>query len=114
MPPIARSNRITLKNLPSASVKARKRLLPTQQCSHGEAGPLSELRPGTRAPLRLDGRCVGYWVCTRAGARPVVAHAASTQAARTPVTLQEARRVAREARALSEAEAAFFPKSEDE
>lgn len=74
-------------------------------------------RRGGAAPLRLDGRCVGYLVCTRTGSRPVVAHAgwrttpetaartvltASTPSARTPVPLQEARRVAREARAIAE------------
>jgi deoxyribonuclease V len=79
-------------------------------------GPLPDARRGARTPLVLDGRCVGYWVCTRTGARPVVAHAgwrttpetaaqivvaASTEAARTPVPLQEARRVAREARDLA-------------
>ncbi|HEX2041446.1 MAG TPA: endonuclease V [Acidimicrobiales bacterium] len=78
-------------------------------------GPLPELRRGSRTPIRRDGREVGFWVCTRTGARPIVAHAgwrtspevaadvvlaASTEAARTPVPLQEARRVAREARAL--------------
>jgi deoxyribonuclease V len=71
---------------------------------------------GAATPIAVDGECVGYWLCTRAGARPVVAHAAwrttaetavevvlaaSTPAARTPVPLQEARRVAREARALA-------------
>jgi deoxyribonuclease V len=71
---------------------------------------------GATAPVQLDGRTVGCWVCTRSGARPVVAHAAwrtgpdtaaavtlmaSTEAARTPVPLQEARRVAREARTLA-------------
>jgi deoxyribonuclease V len=55
-------------------------------------------------------------VCTRTGARPVVAHtgwrtdidtavavalAASTEGARAPVPVQEARRVAREARDLA-------------
>lgn len=80
------------------------------------AGDLPELRRGASAPLHLDGRCVGFRVCTRTGARPVVAHAgwrttpeiaaatvlaASTAAARTPVPLQEARRVAREARAIA-------------
>jgi deoxyribonuclease V len=81
------------------------------------AGPVpEELRRGETAPLTLDGRCVGYWVCTHTGARPVVAHAgwrttpetaaqtvlaASTEGARTPVPLQEARRVAREARDLA-------------
>jgi deoxyribonuclease V len=79
-------------------------------------GPLPEFRRGATSPLTLDGRRVGYWVCTRTGARPVVAHAgwrttpetaartvlaASTEAARTPVPLQEARRVAREARDLA-------------
>ena len=79
-------------------------------------GDPPELRRGARAPLRLDGRVVGYWICTRTGARAVAAHAgwrttpdtaadtvlaASTEGARTPVPLQEARRVAREARALA-------------
>lgn len=77
-------------------------------------GPWPELRRGASSPVTIDGRCVGFWVCTRTGARPVLAHAAwrttpeaaaetvlasSTGAARTPVPLQEARRVAREARA---------------
>jgi deoxyribonuclease V len=72
---------------------------------------------GAIAPVSLEGRRVGYWVCTRTNARAVVAHAgwrtdpetaaatvlaASTEAARTPVPLQEARRVAREARASAE------------
>jgi deoxyribonuclease V len=79
------------------------------------SGPHPELRRGARVAIRLEDRCVGFWVCTKTGARPVVAHAgwrtspetaaqtvlaASTEAARTPVPLQEARRVAREARAL--------------
>lgn len=78
-------------------------------------GPMPEPVRGATAPVTIDGRGVGYWVCTSTGARPVVAHAgwrtspeaaartvlaASTGAARTPVPLQEARRVAREARAL--------------
>jgi deoxyribonuclease V len=77
---------------------------------------LPPLQRGARTPVRLGERCVGFWVCTRTGARPIVAHAgwrttpetaaatvlaASTEAARTPVPLQEARRVAREARALA-------------
>ena len=80
------------------------------------AGPEPDLRRGALATVHLEGRRVGFWVCTRTGARPVVAHAgwrttpetaaqtvlaASTEAARTPVPLQEARRVAREARALA-------------
>ena len=71
---------------------------------------------GASSPVLLDGRVVGYWVCTRTRARPVLAHAgwrtdpdtaaavvlaASTAAARSPVPLQEARRVAREARAIA-------------
>jgi len=81
------------------------------------SGPLPGLRRGARSPLLLDGRCVAYWVCTRNGAQPLVAHAGwrispetavdvvlatSTPAARTPVPLQEARRVAREARSLAD------------
>jgi len=80
------------------------------------SGPRPELRRGARSPLLLDGRCVAYWVCTRNGAQPLVAHAGwrtspetavdvvletSTPMARTPVPLQEARRVAREARSLA-------------
>jgi deoxyribonuclease V len=80
------------------------------------SGTVPALRRGETSPLRLDDRCVGYLVCTRTGARAVVAHAAwrtspqtavdvvlsaSTGAARAPVPLQEARRVAREARALA-------------
>lgn len=79
-------------------------------------GPEPEPVRGRRASLLLDGELVGYRVCTRTGARAVVAHAAwrttpeqaaeialaaSTDAARTPVPLQEARRVAREARAAA-------------
>ena len=71
---------------------------------------------GERADVVLDGEVVGSWVRTRTRARPVLAHAgwrtsvemaaalvlrASTEGARTPVPLQEARRVAREARALA-------------
>jgi deoxyribonuclease V len=72
-------------------------------------------RRGDSSPLTLDGDVVGYWVCTRTGAAPVVSHAgwrtdsttaaavvlaASTEGARAPVPLQEARRTAREARDL--------------
>jgi deoxyribonuclease V len=80
------------------------------------AGPRPELDRGAISPLEVDGDLVAYWVCTRRGVQPVVAHAAwrtspetaasvvlaaSTPEARTPVPLQEARRVAREARALA-------------
>jgi deoxyribonuclease V len=79
-------------------------------------GQLPELRRGAMTPVRVNSGCVGFWVCTRTGARPVLAHAgwrtspeaaaqivlaASTDEARTPVPLQEARRVAREARVLA-------------
>jgi deoxyribonuclease V len=79
-------------------------------------GPLPELRRGAMTPLHVEDRVVGFWICTKTGARPVVAHAgwrtsaetavqtvlaSSTDDARTPVPLQEARRVAREARALA-------------
>lgn len=71
---------------------------------------------GAWMPLTLDDAVVAASVCTRTGARPVVAHtgwrtdvetavavalAASTEGARAPVPLQEARRVAREARDLA-------------
>jgi deoxyribonuclease V len=67
---------------------------------------------GARAPLILDGEVVGAWVRTRAGVRPVTAHAgwltsADTAAAvtlrtatraRTPEPLRRAREIARRAR----------------
>jgi len=80
------------------------------------SGPEPPLRRGGLSPVRIEERIVAYWVCTRTAARPVLAHAAwrtspetaaaavllaSTEAARTPVPLQEARRAAREARDLS-------------
>jgi deoxyribonuclease V len=80
------------------------------------SGPEPPLMRGGLSPVRIGERIVAYWVCTRTDARPVLAHAAwrtspetaatavllaSTEAARTPVPLQEARRVAREARDLS-------------
>ena len=80
------------------------------------SGEEPDLRRGAMTPVRVDDQLAGFWVCTKTGARPVVAHAgwrttpeiaaatvlaASTDAARTPVPLQEARRVAREARALA-------------
>jgi len=81
----------------------------------GPAGN-GRLRRGSWAPLYLDGDVVAARLWTRTGARPVVAHAgwrtdvatavavalaASTEGARAPVPLQEARRVAREARDLA-------------
>jgi deoxyribonuclease V len=68
---------------------------------------------GAHAPLWLAGELVASWVRTRAGARPVVAHAgwqtsvaaavdivaAAARRARTPEPLRRAREVARNARA---------------
>lgn len=80
-------------------------------------GPAPALRRGESAPLVLGAEVVARWVCTRSGARPVVAHAGwrtdpstavavvlacSGEASRTPVPLGEARRVARESRAVAE------------
>ena len=82
------------------------------RASGGEPEPVR----GQWSPLTLDDEVVAASVCTRTGARPVVAHAgwrtdvetavavalvASTEGARAPVPLQEARRVAREARDLA-------------
>lgn len=81
-------------------------------------GPPSAER-GSSSPVAVDGEVVAHWVVTRTGARPVVAHVgwrttpeqavevvlrASTPSARTPVPLGEARRVAREARAIAAGE----------
>lgn len=83
------------------------------------SGSRPELGRGASSPLLLHDRCVAYWVCTRDGVQPLVAHAgwrtspedarrvalgASTPGARTPVPLEEARRVAREARSNAVAE----------
>jgi deoxyribonuclease V len=70
---------------------------------------------GATAPLRLGGEAVGYWVRTRAGAKPVAVHAAwqtdaqaavqvvlaATRRARTPEPLRRARTLARTLRAHS-------------
>jgi deoxyribonuclease V len=72
---------------------------------------------GATSPLLIAGHVVAMWVCTRTSTRPVVAHAGwrtspataaavvlgcSSEGARIPAPLGEARRVAREARALAE------------
>ncbi|MDZ7679997.1 MAG: endonuclease V [Acidimicrobiales bacterium] len=74
---------------------------------------------GAWMPVEQDGVAVGAWLCVRSGVRPVLVHAAwrtgvedavevvlraSVEDARTPVPLQEARRVAREARHLATAD----------
>jgi hypothetical protein len=64
---------------------------------------------------RVGGVFVGYWLRTRAGTRPLAVHAAwrtepdtaaevvlSTSRVRTPESLREARRRAREARAAAQ------------
>lgn len=81
------------------------------------SGDMPVLERGATAPLSIGGSVVAYWVCTRSSARPVVAHAGwrtsataaadlvlscSSEAARTPIPLVEARRAAREARAVAE------------
>ena len=67
---------------------------------------------GARSSLSLDGACVGAWVRTRAGARPVAVHAgwrtsldvaievvlSSALGHRTPEPMRHARRLARLAR----------------
>lgn len=67
---------------------------------------------GARAPLFLDGECVGAWLRTRGGARPLAIHPAwrttldvaidvvlgATFAHRTPEPVRRARRLARVAR----------------
>lgn len=67
---------------------------------------------GARSPLSLDGACVGAWVRTRAGARPVAVNAgwrtsldvaievvlSSALGHRTPEPMRHARRLARLAR----------------
>jgi deoxyribonuclease V len=94
--------------------------LPTVGVTHrglglrGDPPPLT--RRGEVAEVELDGEVVAAWVCTRTGVRPLLVHPAwrtevavavevvlrtSTEQARTPVPLQEARRVAREARTLA-------------
>ena len=68
--------------------------------------------PGARSPLVRSGEVVGYWVRTRAGAKPVAVHAAwrtdpevavavvlaAARRARTPEPLRRARTAARRAR----------------
>lgn len=93
--------------------------LPTVGVTHRPLmarGDFPPLVRGRSTPVAVDGDVVGRWVCTKTGARPVLAHAgwrtdphtaaavvlaSSTEGARTPVPLQEARRAAREARALT-------------
>jgi deoxyribonuclease V len=68
---------------------------------------------GARSPIRIDDETVGYWLRTRASARPLAIHAgwrvspersvevvqAALGGARTPEPLRQARRLARLGRA---------------
>lgn len=79
------------------------------------AGDWPEDRRGAASPLLLAGRVVGFWLRTRAGARPLAVHAAwgtdpeaaieivlaATGRARTPEPLRAARTAARQARAAA-------------
>jgi deoxyribonuclease V len=76
-------------------------------------GAWPESRRGSSSPLLLDTEIVGYWLRSRAGARPIAVHAGwgtdpdgavrvamwSLRRARTPQPLRYARRLARLARA---------------
>ena len=79
------------------------------------SGVLPPPERGATSPLHLDGELVARWTRTRSSARPIVAHAGwrttaetaasvvlgtSSKGARIPAPLGEARRVAREARAI--------------
>jgi deoxyribonuclease V len=92
--------------------------MPTVGVTHRPLVATGEWPPehrGARAPAFAGGEVVGYWVRTRARARPLLAHAAwrtdaETAAtvvlagairARTPEPLRTARRLARESRAAA-------------
>ncbi len=94
--------------------------LPTAGVTHRPllaAGDWPAEERGAVSPLLLDGELVGYWLRTRAGARPLAVHAAwgtdpglavdvvlaATRHARTPEPLRAARRAARRARAAAPA-----------
>jgi deoxyribonuclease V len=100
-----------LLDLPSVGVTHRTLL--------AEGEPAAGEGVGSTAPVRIGAEVVGRWLRTRAGARPVLAHAAwRTDAetasevvrrmslrARTPEPLRLARMAAREARAVAEGRA---------
>jgi deoxyribonuclease V len=96
--------------------------LPTVGVTHRPLlahGPWPGDARGARSPLLLDGECVGAWLRTRSGARPVAVHAgwrtdvevavevvlAAGDGHRTPRPLRHARRLARMARAHGAIEA---------
>jgi deoxyribonuclease V len=79
--------------------------------------------PGASAPLELDGECVGAWVRTRVGARPLAVHPGwrttletaievvlgAVQTHRTPEPLRHARHLARVTRAANGKQEASSP-----
>lgn len=90
--------------------------LPTVGVTHRPlcaSGAWPEDGLGAHSPLLLDGECVGAWLRTRAGARPLAVHPGwrttlevaidvvlnATHGHRTPEPLRHARRLARLARA---------------
>ena len=92
--------------------------LPTVGVTHRPLvadGPWPADEPGAHMPLQLDGECVGAWVRTRAGARPLAIHIgwrttlesaidvvlASLHGHRTPEPLRRARHRARVGRATN-------------
>jgi len=95
-------------DLPTVGVTDRPLVAVDVVCDSDPAG-------ADRRPLAFAGEVVAYRVTTRAGARPLVAHAAwrtdavtawavvrrFAGATRTPVPLREARRLARTARAVA-------------
>ena len=98
-------------DLPTVGVTHR----PLRAAPDPAIGPPPGAGRGWWRPLYLSGDVVAVELCTRTGARPVVVHAgwrtdvatavavvlaASTEGARAAIPLQEARRVAREARDL--------------
>lgn len=91
----------------------------THRTLHAEEPPAPAPQRGSSSPVLVGDEVIAHVVRVREGARPVVAHAAwrtdadrareivllaSTSASRTPVPLGEARRVAREARAIASGE----------
>jgi deoxyribonuclease V len=100
--------------------------LPTVGVTHRPLladGPSPADEPGAHTPLRLDGECVGAWVRTRAGARPLAIHIgwrttlesaidvvlASLHGHRTPEPLRRARHLARVMRATNGKQEASSP-----
>ncbi|HEY4827290.1 MAG TPA: endonuclease V [Solirubrobacteraceae bacterium] len=92
--------------------------LPTVGVTHRPLlaeGPWPDDERGAHSPLWLDGACVGAWLRTRGGARPLAVHPgwrttledaidvvlASTHAHRTPEAIRRSRQLARVMRATN-------------